>query len=136
MGTVTLGYFNCPASRRPHYSRGRRPVDLVYTTDRGYLLSGVFLGAICIYGVVFTNVRLSTNSAFVVLFGSYWFGLVAHYWVHNPHSTLLYIILSTPVAVLATVVILPRFIGGRRQTFTMGLTLVSTIVALIGVWVL
>lgn len=112
------------------------PSTWLLSVDQGYLLSGAILTAVLIYGVVFTNVRLSTNAVFCVFFGGYYAGLVAHYWLHNPHSELLYILISTPIAVIVTVVILPQFVTGRRQTFTMGLTLAGAVVAVVGVLVL
>ena len=112
------------------------PSTWFLSTDHGYLISGAILATIVIYGALFTRVRFWTNPVFFVLFGGYYAGLIVHYLLHDPHRELLYIILSTPVAVFATVVILPQFIDGRRQVFTMGVTLVSAIIALIGVVVL
>ncbi|MCU4926409.1 O-antigen ligase domain-containing protein [Halobacteria archaeon AArc-dxtr1] len=112
------------------------PSTWLLSTDRGYLLSGAMLVLIVVYGVVFTSVSLSTNPTFVALFGGYWLWLVAHYWRYDPHPELLSLILSTPVAVFATVVVLPRFVDGRRQTFAMGLALSSAVVAVIGIWML
>ncbi|WP_418280469.1 O-antigen ligase family protein [Halorubrum sp. DTA98] len=104
--------------------------------DYGYLLSGITLATIIIYGVVFTSVRISTDPTFFVLFGGYYAGVMAHYWFHDTHTVMLSFLLSTPVAVVATVVVLPQFIEGRRRTFTMGLTTVGVVLAVIGVWVL
>ena len=112
------------------------PSTWLLSVDQGYLLSGAILTAVLIYGVVCTNVRLSINAVFSVFFGGYYAGLVAHYWLHNPHSELLYILISTPIAVIVTVVILPQFVDGRQQTFTMGLTLAGAVVAVVGVLVL
>ncbi len=112
------------------------PSSWLVATDRGYLVAGAMLGIVALYGIVCTSVSLSTRPAFVVLFGGYWLGLVAHYVIHNPHSTLLSVIISTPIAILATVVVLPQFIEGRRQTFSMALTLGSVAIAVIGIWVL
>lgn len=112
------------------------PSTWLLSTDRGYLLSGAVLVAIIVYAVAFTDVRLSTAPAFLVCFGGYWLGLVAHYWFHVPHTELRSFVLVTPVAVFATVIVLPQFVEGRPQTFAMGLTLVAVGVALIGVLVL
>lgn len=101
----------------------------------GYLLSGSALCLIILYGVLFTDRRISIDTGFLVLFGGYWFGLLAHYLV-LPNPNLLEYVLVTPVAVVATVVVLPRLIESRRQAFAMGLTLLSVAVMLISVWML
>ena len=112
------------------------PSTWFLSTDHGYLLSGIVVAVVTVYGILFTTVRLRLHSAFFVLFGGYWVGLLAHYWLHNPHTELLSLIISTPVVVFGTVVILPEFVDGRRQTFTMGLTLSSAFLAMFGVLVL
>ncbi|ELY51187.1 hypothetical protein C493_17786 [Natronolimnohabitans innermongolicus JCM 12255] len=112
------------------------PSTWYFSTDQGYLLSGAVLAAIIVYGVLFTSVRLSADPAFLVLFGGYWLGLVAQYRFHDPHTELFYVALSAPLAVFATVVVLPRFVAGRRQTFAMALTLAAVAAALIGLLVL
>ncbi|WP_340604282.1 O-antigen ligase family protein [Halalkalicoccus tibetensis] len=111
------------------------PTTWFLSRDLGYLIVAGVLCLIIAYGVLFTSVRLTIDPAFLVLLGGYWLGLVAHYY-YFPHSELLQYILVTPIAVFGTVVILPQFVEGRRQTFTMGLTVLSVIVALIGVWIL
>jgi hypothetical protein len=112
------------------------PTTWLLSSDLGYLIAGATLVLVIVYGVLFTGISFTFDSAFLVLFGGYWLGLVAHYQYHSPHSELLVYVLVTPIAVLATVIVLPRFVEGRRQTFTMGLALLSVLVALIGVWVL
>ncbi|ELY39639.1 O-antigen ligase family protein [Natronorubrum tibetense] len=112
------------------------PSTWYFSTDQGYLLSAVVLAAITVYGVVFTGVRLSTDPAFLVLFGGYWLGLMVQYRFHAPQTELFYVALSAPLAVFATVVVLPRFVEGRRQTFAMALTLAAVAVALVGILVL
>lgn len=101
----------------------------------GYLIAGGTLLLISVYAVVFTNVSWRVDPAFFVLFGGYWLGLLAHYY-YFPHMELLQYVLVTPIAVFATVAILPRLIEGRRQTFAMGVTVLAVIIALIGVWML
>ena len=109
------------------------PTTWFLSSDLGYLIAGGTLVFLIVYGVAFTSVSLRTDPAFLILFGGYWLGLVAHYQFHSPHSGLLEYILVTPVAVVATVIVLPRFIEGRRQTFAMGLTLLAVLISLIGV---
>lgn len=111
------------------------PTTWILSRIQGYLIVGLALGLLVIYALVFTNIRLTTEPVFAVLFGGYWLGLVAHYY-YFAHSELLQYILVTPLAVFATVIVLPQFIEDRSQTFTMGLTGVSVLVSLIGVWIL
>lgn len=111
------------------------PTTWFLSRDLGYLIVGGTLCLVIAYGVLFTSVRLTIDPAFLVLLGGYWLGLIAHYY-YFPHSELLQYVLVTPIAVFATVVILPQFIEGRRQTFAMGLTVLSVIVMIIGVWIL
>ncbi len=112
------------------------PSSWLVGTDRGYLLSAVALALVTTYAVIFTDVGFRTKPLFLVLFGGYWLGLVAHYLFHEPHIQLLAFILTTPLAVGTTVVILPQFVERRPQTFTMGLSLASSVLALVGVVVL
>ncbi|MDG5820224.1 O-antigen ligase domain-containing protein [Natronococcus sp. A-GB7] len=97
----------------------------------GYIMTGALLVSVAAYGVLMPDIRLQFDAAFLVLIGGYWLGLLVHYY-YAPHTELLQYIAVTPLAVLATVVVLPALIDGRRQTFTMGLTLVATLIALIG----
>ena len=111
------------------------PTTWLLSNYHGYLLSGLALCFIILYGVSFTDLRLSIDTGFLILFGGYWLGLLAHYLV-LPNPNLLEYVLVTPVAVVGTVVVLPRLIENRRQAFAMGLTLLSVTVMLIGVWML
>ncbi len=111
------------------------PTTWFLSEYHGYLLSGSALCLIILYGVLFTDRRISIDTGFLVLFGGYWLGLLAHYLV-LPNPNLLEYVLVTPVAVVGTVVVLPRLIESRRQAFAMGLTLLSVAVMLIGVWML
>lgn len=111
------------------------PTTWFLSDYHGYLLSGSALCLIILYGGLFTDLRLSIDTGFLVLFGGYWLGLLAHYLV-LPNPSLLEYVLVTPVAVVGTVVVLPRLIESRRQAFAMGLTLLSVAVMLIGVWML
>ncbi|WP_290811353.1 O-antigen ligase [Halovivax sp.] len=108
------------------------PTTWLFPAEPGYLLAGGALGLVAVYGVIFTNVRLTTDGIFLALFGGYWVGLLVHYH-HAPHQELLFYILSTPVAVVATVIVLPQFVVGRPQTFAMALTTVATLLVLFGV---
>ena len=112
------------------------PTTWFLSSFHGYLVSGSVLCLVIVYGVLFTDIRISINSSFLVLFGGYWAGLVVHYLVYSPNPRLLQYILVTPIAVFATVVVLPQFVRGRKQTFTMGLTLFSVIIMGIGVLML
>lgn len=112
------------------------PTTWFLSNQHGYLISGAVLCLIIVYGVLFTDLRLAIDSGFLVLFGGYWIGLVVHYFVYSPNPRLLQYILITPIAVFATVVVLPRFVKGRRQTFAMGVTLLSVLVMAIGVLML
>ena len=112
------------------------PSTWFLSPDQGYLLSGAALLGISLYAIMFTDIRLRINPVFVLLFGGYWGWLVAHYWLHDPHAKLLHMILCTPVAGFATIIVLPQFVNGRRHTFVMGLTLSSVGLAAIGVWML
>ncbi|ELY54918.1 O-antigen polymerase [Natronococcus amylolyticus DSM 10524] len=98
----------------------------------GYIVTGALLVSVAAYGVLMPDIRLQFDAAFFVLIGGYWLGLLVHYY-YAPHTELLQYIAATPLAVLATVVVLPALIDGRRQTFTMGLTLVASLVALVGI---
>lgn len=110
------------------------PTTWFLSNTQGYLLIGGMLCFIVLYGVVLTSVQLTLDPAFFVLLGGYWLGLIAHYQYHAPHSELLSYVLLTPLVVFAIIVILPRFVEGRRETFAMGVTVLAVIVALIGAW--
>ena len=101
----------------------------------GYILTGALLVSVSAYGLLHPDIRLQLESAFLVLIGGYWLGLLAHYH-YAPHSELLQYIAATPLAVFATVLVLPTLINGRRQTFAMGLTLVGVAIALVGLGML
>ena len=101
----------------------------------GYLVTGAVLAAVAAYGLLHPDIRLQLDAAFLVLIGGYWLGLLVHYY-YAPHTELLEYIVVTPLAVVATVVVLPALIDGRRQTFTMGLTLLAVVIALIGLGML
>ena len=103
----------------------------VVSQRAGYIMTGALLVSVAAYGVLMPDIRLQFDAAFLVLLGGYWLGLLVHYY-YAPHTELLQYIAVTPLAVVATVVVLPALIDGRRQTFTMGLTLVATLLALIG----
>ncbi|MDG5820255.1 O-antigen ligase family protein [Natronococcus sp. A-GB7] len=98
----------------------------------GYIMTGALLVTVAAYGVLMPDIRLQFDAAFLVLIGGYWLGLLVHYY-YAPHTELLQYLVATPLAVVAAVVVLPALIDGRRQTFTMGLTLVATLVALVGI---
>ncbi len=112
------------------------PTTWFLPRQRGYFISLLTILAIIAYTVMLTDLRLRTDPVFLLLFGGYWFGLVAHYLLHSPHPELLEYILVTPIAVFATVIVLPRLVRGREQTFTMGLTGVAVIISLVGIWYL
>ncbi|AGB38794.1 O-antigen ligase family protein [Natronococcus occultus] len=101
----------------------------------GYIVTGTTLVAVSAYGLFHPEIRLQFESVFLVLLGGYWLGLLAHYAV-APHTDLLQYIVATPLAVGALVVVLPTLITGREQTFTMGLTLVGVVLAVIGIGML
>ncbi|WP_394740099.1 O-antigen ligase family protein [Natronococcus roseus] len=104
--------------------------------ELGYVLTAGTLALVSVYGVLAatvldTDLSLRIDAPFVVLLGGYWLGLVAHFY-YAPHTELLEYIVVTPLAVGATVVVLPALIDGRRQAFTMALTLVAVALAVIG----
>ncbi|WP_331234188.1 O-antigen ligase family protein [Natronorarus salvus] len=105
------------------------------SSQHGYYVSGVVLCAIVVYAVFLTSVRLWTDSNFLLLFGAYWVGLVVQYH-YTAQPELLQYVLVTPIAVVATVIVLPRFVVGRKETFAMALTVVGVCTALIGIWLL
>ena len=107
----------------------------VVSQRAGYIMTGTLLVVVAAYGVLMPDIRLQFDATFLVLIGGYWLGLLVHYY-YAPHTELLQYLAVTPLAVLATVVVLPALIDGRRQTFTMGLTLVATLVALVGIGML
>ncbi len=112
------------------------PSSWLVSTDLGYAISGVVLAGISLYAVAFTPMRYETKPVFLVLLGGYWLGLVAHYLVYDPHTQLLVLIVTTPLVVFTTVVVLPQFVTSGRQTFTMALSLASAALALVGIVVL
>ncbi len=107
------------------------PTTWLVPAELGYQLAAGLLVLVVGYGVLFTSARLTTDWIFLALIGGYWLGLLVHYY-YDPHQTLLLYILSTPIAVLATVIILPQFVAGRPDTFAAGLTVVAVLVALFG----
>lgn len=111
------------------------PTTWFLPSFQGYLISGAMLCFIIGYGVLFADLRITIDSAFLILFGGYWIGLVVHY-LYLPNPNLLEYVLVTPVTVFATVVVLPRFVETRPQTFAMGLVLLSVAVMGIGVLML
>jgi len=112
------------------------PTTWFLPRDQGYFVSLFALLTVIVYAVVLTDIRLRTDPFFLVLVGGYWVGLVAHYWLHSPQTELLQYIVVTPLAVVATVVVFPRLVQGRPQTFAMGLTVVAVLVSLVGIWYL
>ncbi|WP_245242798.1 O-antigen ligase [Natronococcus sp. JC468] len=98
----------------------------------GYLLTGTTLVSVSAYGLLHPDIRLQFDSAFLVLIGGYWLGLLAHYFT-APHMKLLQYIAATPLAVFALVIVMPVLITGREQVFTMGLTLVAVVLTVIGI---
>ena len=102
---------------------------------QGYYVSGVILCAIVVYAVFLASVRPWTDSNFLLLFGAYWVGLVVQYH-YTAQPELLQYVLVTPIVVVATVIVLPQFVVGRKETFAMALTLVGVGTALIGLWLL
>lgn len=111
------------------------PTTWLLPDFQGYLVSGAVLCLVIGYGVLFTDLRIRVDSAFLVLFGGYWIGLVVHY-LYLPNPSLLQYVLVTPITVFATVVVLPQLVADRPQTFTMGLTLLAVLVTGIGVLML
>lgn len=111
------------------------PTTWLLPNFQGYLVSGAVLCIVIGYAVLFTDFRITVDPVFLVLFGGYWIGLVAHY-LHSSNPNLLQYVLVTPIAVVATVVVLPRFVKSRPQTFTMALTLLSVLLMGIGVLIL
>ncbi len=102
----------------------------------GYMISLSALLVIIVYAVLLTDIRLTTDPIFLLLIGGYWLGLVAHYRFHSPHTELFEYIVVTPIAVFATVIVLPRLVRGRKQTFAMGVTIVGVFMSLFGIWLL
>ncbi|WP_331234081.1 O-antigen ligase family protein [Natronorarus salvus] len=103
---------------------------------QGYLISLSVLLIIIVYAILLTDIRLRTDPIFLLLIGGYWLGLVAHYQFYSPHTELFEYIVVTPIAVFATVIVLPRLVRGRKQTFAMGLTLLGVLMSLFGIWML
>ena len=103
--------------------------------ETGYIVTGVLLVSVAAYGLLMPDIRLQLDAAFLVLLGGYWLGLLVHYH-YAPHTELLQYILITPLVVGATVIVLPALIDGRRQTFTMVLTLVAVVIVVIGLGML
>jgi hypothetical protein len=112
------------------------PTTWFLSSYQGYLIAGATLCFIIAYGILITNVPFTIKPAFLVLFGGYWLGLVVQYLSHSPSSELLAYILVTPIAVIATVIVLPQFVEARPQTFAMGLTALSVVISLIGIMIL
>ncbi|WP_336343280.1 O-antigen ligase family protein [Halalkalicoccus ordinarius] len=111
------------------------PTTWLLSDFHGYLVSGAVLCLVIGYGVLFADIRIRIDSAFLVLFGGYWVGLLVHY-LYLPNPSLLQYIFVTPITVFATVVVLPRFVADRPQSFAMGLTLLAVLVMGIGVLML
>ena len=107
------------------------PTTWLLPASQGYPIAAGVLVAVAIYGVLFTSVRLTTDPVFLALIGGYWLGILLHYH-YSPHDELLLYVLSTPVAVLATVIVLPQFVTARPDAFAMGLTALAVLVALFG----
>ncbi|WP_239643445.1 O-antigen ligase domain-containing protein [Natronococcus jeotgali] len=103
----------------------------LFSENIGYILTGALLVSISAYGLLHPEIRLQFDAAFLLLIGGYWLGLLAHYY-HNPHAEILLYIAATPVAVFATVFVLPTLIIGRRQIFAMGLTLIAVALTAVG----
>lgn len=98
----------------------------------GYLLSGGMLVVALGYGVL-TRVAVRTDRVFLGLFGLYWVLLAGNYLVTGTEPLLRYV-LVTPIAVGATVVVLPVFIADDRLLFAKliaGLSVVLTLVGLV-----
>ena len=112
------------------------PNTWFFPQREGYVISLMILLLIIIYSVILTDIRLTTDPIFLFLIGGYWLGLVAHYLLYSSHMELFEYIIVTPIAVFATVIILPRLVVGRKQTFAMGLTLVGVLMSLFGMWLL
>ncbi len=100
----------------------------------GYLLSGGMLLVAIGYGVL-TGVSIRTDRVFLVLFGLYWLALAGNYYVTRTDPLLLYV-LVTPIAVGATVVVLPALIADDRLVFAKLLTGVSLLLTFVGLGML
>lgn len=101
----------------------------------GYLFTGAVVVIVATYGLVHPGFRLQLNLGFLALFGGYWVGLIVHYY-YTGHTEVLQYIVVTPATVVATVLVMPVLINGRRQTFTMGVTIIATGLTLIGLGML
>lgn len=98
----------------------------------GYVLSGAMLMVAIGYGVL-RQVPVRTDRVFLGLFGLYWLLLVGNYLVTRTDPLLVYV-LVTPVAVGATVVVLPQVIADDRLLFAklvVGLGVVLTIIGVV-----
>ncbi|WP_254864760.1 O-antigen ligase family protein [Halovivax gelatinilyticus] len=107
------------------------PTSWLIPAEQGYLIAAGSLVLVASYAVVFTSVRLTTDGVFLALIGGYWLGLVVQY-IHSPHPELLLYVLATPVAVLATVIVLPQFVAARPETFAAGMTVGAVGIAVFG----
>ncbi|WP_336343295.1 O-antigen ligase family protein [Halalkalicoccus ordinarius] len=83
------------------------------------------------YGVL-VGVPVRTDRVFLGLFGLYWLLLAGNYLVTRTEPLLLYV-LVTPIAVGATVVVLPEFIEDDRMLFTKLIVVLSVVLTIIGV---
>ena len=111
-----------------------------FPQELGYIITGATLVAVAAYGalayrILDAEIQIQVDSLFFILMGGYWIGLLIHYY-YAPHTELLQYILVTPLAVVTTVLVIPALIDGRRETFTMGLTVVAVVVSLIGLGML
>lgn len=107
-------------------------VTVLYLPQRvGYLVSFAFLSLVLVIAV-FTGVSFDTDRVFLVLFALYWVLLAGNYFVTETPTLLPYIVV-TPVAVAATVVVLPQFIEDDRMVFAKLLVALGVVFTVIGV---
>ncbi len=100
-------------------------------SQTGYVISGSMLVVALGYGVL-VGVPVRTDRVFLGLFGLYWLLLAGNYLVTRTEPLLLYV-LVTPIAVGATVVVLPEFIEDDRMLFTKLIVVLSVVLTIIGV---